>query len=257
MRFIALSITTVALSGCAWMGSSPASYHHNGYQNHYAPQQGYNAPSRTHFEGSISGEDFTGGNITPTAIETNGQTLNKIAYKDAYKTGWRATGGFSQDVAPRTSLTIDGFYKKAEAEDTPISIGTAAGGAALTGTFSDYKSYGAEIGFREYLNNAGAGFRPYVGATVGGAYNEAIDIIEPTATPATAGIGRTRLHDGGWVPTASALVGFEFATSRNAALGLESGLRYEGKRDIELSNTFGKADDRYSVPLKLRGRFRF
>lgn len=254
MRVLAIGATSVFLSGCAWMGGQASqhhgSYHHSG-PSYYAPQSHYRVPNRTNFEASIAAEGFSGGNVSTGAIDTNGDQLNKIAYKDAYKTGWRTTGGLSYDAGPRSRFTVDGFYKEADAKDTSFEAGTLAGGAQVNGSFSDYKSYGAEIGFREYLNNRHASMRPYLGGTVGGSYVEEIDIIAPSGNTIA------RLYDGEWVPTASALIGFELPTSRNSSLGLETGLRYEGKRDIAISNSFGKGNDNYSIPVRLRGRFQF
>jgi len=256
MKYLAIGISTLALSSCGWMGTS---YHspqqHAGY---YAPQSSqYAAPSRTHLELSVGATEFRGGNVLPTLNGPNGLATNKVSYRDAYKTGIRTSAGFSTDVAPRTTLLARGFYKKAEANDNIFDLGTQTGGGPRFGGFSDHQSYGGEIGFREYLSNEGRGLRPYIGATAGASYAEAIELVRVSADGNAAATATSRLYDGGWVPTASAVIGIDLPVSRNTSFGLESGLRYEGKRDLEIGNNLGKGDDNYSVPLKLRGRFRF
>jgi len=259
MKYLILGLPVIALSGCAWMGPSSSTYHGQAHNNSYYPSHvsQYAAPSRTHLELSVGATEFRGGNVLPTLRDGNGLATNKVSYRDAYKTGIRTSAGIEHDVASRTTLLARGFYKKAEANDTIFDLGAGDGGVQRFGGFSDYQSYGGEIGFREYLNNEGRGIRPYIGATAGAAYAEAIDIVRLSSDGDADATATSRLYDGDWVPTASAVVGVDLPLSRNASFGIESGLRYEGKRDIQIGSNLGKGDDNYSVPLKLRGRFRF
>jgi len=252
MRLVIAGFSAVLLSGCAWMGGhSPYHGHtsqhsHQGYSGQY---HGPQTPSRFHVEGSIGAEQFTGGNVLQNRVGIL-ETTAKQEYKDVYKTGWGVTGGVSYDVAPRTTLIVQGFYNEADSKNDTLLVGTANGATPVSGTISDYKSFGAEIGFREYLNNYDGGLRPYISGTVGASYVEGIDLrgAQNVVTP---------IYNGNWVPTASGLVGVEMPISHRAALALESGLRYEGKRDAEILDGLADVRETYSVPIRLRGRYRF
>ncbi len=259
MRLSVITLSAVLLSGCAWMDQGHSQYQY-GHQYNYG--YGYNqpapqyrqAPKRTYLDFSVAAEEFTGGNALHTAT-AGGVTTVKQEMSDVYKTGWRASAGLAHDVAPRTTLTLDGFYKEADSKGDSLAIGTD-GTDTVYGEFSDYKSYGAEIGFREYAGQYGQA-RPYIGGTVGAAYVEAIDVANIGTVQNGTTATTTRAYDGQWVPTASAVVGIDVPVSYNGQIGLETGLRYEGKRDQEFGAFQANGSDAYSVPLRLRGRFRF
>ncbi|NNE57564.1 MAG: hypothetical protein HKN36_05610 [Hellea sp.] len=268
MKRVLLGMTAIGLAGCNWGGSNHNQHYQHGYQ--YGGYYGHNGyqnampvrmhgsqqiNNRTAIEFSAGAEEFTGGNILPRVVGTGGQ-INKVEYKDAYDTAWRATGGISYDVAPRTTLVARGFYKQAQSADDTITGFTGNGGTAVTGNFSDMNSYGAEVGFREYLSNHNgpAKLRPYMGATVGAAYLESVDFENGSAN-GNAFAGPIEVFDNQWVPTASAVVGLEMPVSSSFSMGVESGLRYEGKRESDTANF--ETTDAYSVPVTLRGRFRF
>ena len=257
MRLLTVGLSAFLLTGCAWMGGGQSSHHgHQGHhaQGHYGHNQIHQAPqmpSQWRFDGAIGAQEFTGGNVLQN--RQNGlQTTTKQNYKDIYETGLAANAGLSYDVAPRTTLVMEGFYNKANSKDELVNFGTDAAGLAESGRFSDYESYGAQVGFREYMSNDGPGLRPYIGAMAGMSYVNDLDIAVAGATPSTR-----RIYSGEWVPTASGLVGIEMPVSYAGSLALESGIRYEGRRDAEYMEQFGKTGGNYSVPLKLRGRYRF
>jgi len=210
MKRILLVATALTLSGCNWLGSNHGHQYHNhyGYNGHHAPVQSHDGHHRvnntTSLEFGIGAEEFTGGNISPRAVDVGGNgVISKLEYKDAYDTAWRATGGSN-----------------------------------VAGNYSDYKSYGAEVGFREYLNNddGRTKLRPYVGATAGVAYLESIDL---EGVNGAAGLTDIEIYDSEWVPTASAVLGVEMPVSQRFSMGVESGLRYEGKRESGVTAVLG------------------
>jgi len=258
MKRVLLGLTVLGLAGCNWGGQNHG-YQYGGSHNYYngyghnapMPKPHYSRVPRTSLEFSAGAEEITGGNILPTRVSLGGP-IDKLTYKDTYDTGWRASGGIAHDLARRTTVTAKGVYKQADSKNdlVPVFVGPADG--VFSGTLSDYKSYGAEVGVREYLNDQRSGiqFRPYIGATVGAAYLESIDANGIAGTT-----GPMEIFESEWVPTASAVLGVEVPMSNQISMGVESGIRYEGKRDS--NGSLFETTDAYSVPVTLRGRFRF
>jgi len=257
LLYCAVGALALAGSGCAYQGSSygshsPASYptpYYGGCGSTYKPQ-GCQTVGGTRIDVEYSREQFVSGDIIEAGNVVGGDTYGAVGYKDAFKPGYRVSAGLTRDVNANTTVSARGFYKKAKAED-PFVVATNGGGN-VTGSFSDYKSYGAELGVRQYMGPSTGGLRPYLGATVGAAYVDDISL--------TTGGGTTVLNDATWVPTASGTAGFEVPVSQTASLALESGIRWEGKQDrAAAASAAGFTDDssRLSVPVTLRGSFRF
>ena len=263
MRLQLIGLSALLLSGCAWMDTGPR-YHHGGHSayayhhNYHAgpqPVQYRSSHGATHLDFSVAAEEFTGGNAIALRGPQGDLISNKIAFKDAYNTGARASAGIAHDVAPRTTLTVDGFYKRANGKSEIFELAPDFAGSPLYGSFSDYKSYGGEVGFREYAGNNPRDARPYIGATIGISHVEAINLERVSRTGDPAAIGAIELFESDWVPTASGLIGIDIPVSGTGTMGIETGLRYEGKR--KYSGTDINGDDVYSIPIKLRGRLRF
>lgn len=246
---------SLAATGCAYQGSS---YGHGAWSSPtYASHQTSYQPRHhsvrhvgaTRLEFSAGAEQFVDGDIIEAGNTIGGTTTSQVSYGDAFKTGYTASAGFARDVRPNTTVLARGFYREAEAED-PVIIGTNGGGNVL-GQFSDYKSYGAELGLRQYVGYGHRGLRPYLGATVGAEYIDDITLTSGGTIP---------LNEAGWVPTASGMAGLEMPVSRTASLALESGVRWTGSQDRDAAaSAAGFSDDgsKLSVPVTLRGSFRF
>jgi len=103
--------------------------------------------------------------------------------------------------------------------------------------------------------------RPYLEARVGAAKVDDINITGVTRTAPDGAVTNTRdfqVYDGGWVPTAAGLVGVETPLFNRMTVGLETGLRYSGRLDAsEGGFTNGDGASKWSVPVSLRGRYRF
>ncbi|MGJ8558623.1 MAG: hypothetical protein ACSHX3_00160 [Litorimonas sp.] len=247
-----LGAAAMAISGCAYQGSS---YGHTA-QPTYSPYGASAAPYRHHqqavsptrLEFDLSYEQFVDGNIIDGGTVVGGDTTSDVGYQDAFKPGYRASVGLARDFRPNTTFMAKGFYSEAEGEDGVI-VATNGGGNVLA-NFSDYTSYGAELGLRQYLSPAQTRLRPFVGATVGAAFIE--DISIDNGGPALL------LNEAGWSATASATGGFEMPISQTASLALESGIRWTDAQDRStFGATLGDDNSRLSVPVTLRGRFRF
>ena len=125
----------------------------------------------------------------------------------------------------------------------------------LTGRISDYRMHGVEFGVRQYSPKTAHVFHPFIEARLGGAYVDDVSVKNNA--------GRTRLYESGWVPTASAMVGFEAPASEPLTVGVETGVKVQGRlkaddslraRQVNARSTSGSA---VTIPLILRGRYRF
>ena len=101
------------------------------------------------------------------------------------------------------------------------------------------------------------GLRPYVGATAGAIYNDDVTITQSsdafiTATNTTGIDPEIEFIDSGWNPTASAVLGAEYQLGGRTAIGVETGIRWQDDLD-----TLTGSQDRWSVPVKIRGRVSF
>ncbi|MGB6231156.1 MAG: hypothetical protein WBF53_13630, partial [Litorimonas sp.] len=193
--------------------------------------------------------------------------IGSIGYDDAFGQAVTVGGSLAYDVSPSTTLLGTVSYSEADGQTvdgyTTVEPGTwAANGAggfdftstgaarSLDGTFSDLNLTTLEAGVRQYVGH-NQGFRPYVGATAGFVHNNDVEFTQTYSDDGSLYGGR-QFAESGWNPTASAVLGAEFAVSPRAAIGVESGVRWRDSFD-----TAAPADDRVSIPLTLRGRLAF
>ena len=186
-----------------------------------------------------------------------------ISYGDAYKNAVSYDLAATYDVDP--SMTLIGRIGYSNAEGQRINIGTIddrqINPAPNTTTedlyaqWSDLEQFTLEGGVRKYMggwNNRMSGIRPYVGATAGFTHNNAVTLAQESATLMPTGSNVQQYIDAGWTPTASGIIGAEMQVGARTAIGVEAGLRWSD--DL---NTNFESDDRWSVPVKLRGRVSF
>ena len=272
---------SAALSGCSFLGIGGHDDYRNynrdtGYYGHTAthhapkPCHSHQCLSRWNLEGGIGPNFFVDGTAV-TGNDTNagsGADIREISMNDAYDTGFRAELGTSYALAPNTKVTVMGHY--AEADSAGVVDWGTVDGQALTGQLSDYESYGAELGLRQYfaprrgliLNSV----RPYVEGRVGIAQLNDIRIENAQLGGAAFNGGDpVNFYDSGVVGTAAGLVGVETPLTRYSTIALETGLRYAGKPDSDLSALsagsplagINNGGSTLSIPVMLRGRYRF
>ena len=276
LQLLLVGSATVALSGCSWLGLgggksySPAASPVAG--GTYAPA----APccgerfSKFNVEGAVGTSMIMAGDMVTgqSAHNIGASNLRDISFDTLYEDGLRVEGGVSAALAPNTKATLMGNYAQYDSEGS-VNWGQL-GGRQLTGALTDYTTYGAEAGLRQYAPVYRAplvnSVRPYVEGRVGANYVEGIDIRGAALNGNTIGVGADLpFYDGSWVPTAAGLVGVETAFVGNSTLALESGIRYSGA--LKSSDEFvtgasalagsNNSKDRWSVPVMLRGRYRF
>jgi len=273
LRILIVAVASVTLSGCSWLGSThnhnkrSSTYSSSSYSSGYSSSsRSANKPGKFSISGSLGTEIAVGGNVlsaenTPFASPAR---VEHRSMKDAYKLGWRGELGGAYRIGKNQELTVTGFYQTAKGKDMVIAT-TAIG--TVNGNLSSYKAFGGELGLRQ---NAGVtnlpllrGVTPYIEGRVGVAsvsdvtmQNMSINGLPPVADFA--------LYKGKMGVTASALVGFEKPISRKMSIGFETGVRYMGGLSEDNTITTGtfleganQGGSRWSVPLQIRGRYRF
>ena len=283
MRILILSVSAIALSGCSWLGlGNQTDYRNNNYQQ-YSGSYGYKTNKSRSSNGCHSGQCLARWNIEaavgPTfnvggnfisGDETNpgsGVAVNNVSFSEAYNEGIRGELGGSYALSPNRKVTGNIFYEQADSEGT-LDLGTV-GGDQFFGSVSDYESYGAEIGLRQYFAPRRFGgiignIRPYVEGRVGVTRLEDISLQNASVgfAPLAADIP---LYDSDWVGSAAGLAGIETPIARHATLALESGVRYTQGPSTDTSVLapgvplagINNGGGRVSIPLMLRGRYRF
>jgi len=192
-------------------------------------------------------------------------TFPAVDYSDAFSEGYTIGGAATYDVSRNTTLIGQASFseKNGRTVDTgsfQSGVFDAAGvftpdiGSAtprdLEGRFTDLRQYTIEGGVRQYVGGNTA-LRPYVGATGGFAYNNDVDLTQTFVDDGSL-FNEQEFIRSGWRPTAAALAGAELAVGPRSAIGIESGIRWRDNLDANSA-----AEDRWSIPLKLRGRVAF
>lgn len=250
-HFVALGIVSQLLTGCAYSLASPSGGGNTWGANQTVHSTNvYNLGKRTLVESGFGAETFVSGNLVEAGTAFGGNLQKEVSLRGAYKPALRASLGISYEVTPNTAVTARGFAKRAKGEDSPITFETDALGAVTqSGTVSDFVSYGGEVGARRYLADRDSRFRTYIGASGGLEYVEEIR--------AQGFAGNQNLYDGGWTPTASALTGVDYALSPMSTVSFETGVRWAGQMNGNEGSNFRLGGDRLSLPVTLRGSFRF
>lgn len=267
------------------MGHGHKHHSDTSYQSgHYAQQSasedccfGTQKLSRWNIEAGVGPEFIVGGNAltgsqTHEGIVDPVTVLNDVSMDSAYNTGYRADLGASYAFTPNRKLTGQVYYSQADGKD--IAFGSQ-NDVELRGQMSDYKSYGVEAGLRQYFHPSPMpllnSVRPYVEGKVGAAHVDSIGLENVRGVTATNPLTPTSLalYESGWVPTGAALVGVETPLFSRMTVGVETGVRYNGKPKSDNSDFGAPGDfntrysglnnggDRWSIPLTIRGRYRF
>ncbi len=285
MRILILSVSAIALSGCSWLGlGNKTDYRNNNYQQN-SGSYGYKTNKTRSSNGCHSGQCLARWNIEAavgptfnvggTAISGDeahpGVAINNISFSEAYNEGIRGEIGGSYALSPNRKVTGNVFYEHADSEGV-LDLGTVGilNQQTLSGSLSDYQSYGAEIGLRQYFAPRRFGgiignIRPYVEGKIGATRLDDISLEGATVGGTSALAPDIPFYRSGWVGSAAGLAGIETPIARHATIALESGLRYtQGPRtdtSVLAAGTplagINNGDGRLSIPLMLRGRYRF
>ena len=233
-------------------------------------------------EFDIGGDLFGGKEAGPNGLDFASSTgevgeLDSISYDDAFKKGVSLGGNLAYDVSRNTTLIGGVGYSKRNGQTlengtfqsgqydaagafTPGSYSSTGVFTAdpttpvetVTAEFSDLEEWKIEGGVRQYMGYNPT-FRPYVGATGGFTHNNSVNLTQTSSGGSLTADANTQQYiDSGWRPTAAGVIGAEMAVGPRAALGVETGIRW---RDNLKTNV--DSEDRWSIPVSLRGRVAF
>lgn len=236
-------------------GAYGSSYGYGGgYSGGTALPFGFEVGAGTSFD--VGGDIFTPKGAGPAlgapSVNTGGS--DGISYSDAFGQSKTIGGALTYDVSRNTTLLGGVEYSTANGQSVENYQTVDARGSfeGLDAEFSDLDLWTIEGGIRQYIGQSPA-LRPYIGATAGFTHNNDVT-MNRTYTSDGAAYDATPLEyvEAGWKPTASAVIGAEMAVGSRAAIGVESGVRWNDNMD-----TIFPSEDRWSVPVKLRGRVSF
>ena len=214
--------------------------------------------------GDIFGGKAASANTDNFATATAEIVAPAISYKDAFKDGYNVGGAMTYDLNRNTTLLGSVGYQKNEGRtfangtfqpgsyDAAGTFTSSGPVENVTATMSDLEQISVEGGIRRYVGGwgHGGGLRPYVGASGGFTHNNSVDVTQSSDT--TLAPFTQKYVDSGWTPTAAGIIGAEMAVGSRAALGIESGIRWRDNLDTNVGS-----DDRWSIPVQLRGRVSF
>ena len=279
MRILLAGVAAVALSGCSFLGLGGGhdykDYGYNAHAGNYGHQAHKPAPQPCHSQQCLSrwnleaavGPSFMVGGTAVTGDQANVTGLNNVKMKDAYDTGFRAELGGSYALNPNRKITGNVFIDEAESAGRQ-DWGTVAG-QNLTGSLSDYKSYGAEIGLRQYFAPQRGlilkSVRPYVEGKLGATHLDDVRIQGTELGGTTFSAVDVPFYESGWVGSAAGMVGVETPLTKYSTIALETGVRYtQGpKTDTSILGPgfpiagTNNGGSRTTIPVMLRGRYRF
>jgi hypothetical protein len=200
-------------------------------------------------------------------------------YNDVYDKPYRIQGELGYAIGQHVELFGRFTYDAADSQTTTGShVRSVAGRLDLEGDWSDYKSYGGEVGIRYFFLPRRAFIRPYIALSGGATRVENIDLTARALNnfgPFAPGdvVFDGRFYGNSVVATGSALAGIEVPITRCFAIGADAGIRYESKLaqdddDLRHSNFAGapfqnlnkindNAGDRLFCPVTLYAKLRF
>lgn len=138
---------------------------------------------------------------------------------------------------------------------------------------NDMQRAALEVGGRYYFPDAFASYlerplSPYIAVSAGGAHYNELQVKQSTTsllidelfTSGTTSfeknesVGPQTILESGWVPTGALTVGAEWQITPQAALAFETGVKFEGGRDMTAG---GSSESNIAIPLTLRGSIGF
>jgi hypothetical protein len=169
---------------------------------------------------ALNGDVHEGGTGTVLGLPTQVQARS---YGDIYSNGFSWAAGLGYRVGEAGEIRVQGSYTANPADR--LQVGTVAG-LPLFALFDDYKAFGIDVGYRQYLGTARA--RPYVGAR-GGFVR--VDQIQSEFSVPAAGVvlSNVNMYDTSAVPSLGVGGGVQVTLSERVAV--QGGVEFKWQGD--------------------------
>lgn len=177
---------------------------------------------------AVSGEAHGGGNGTVLTLPT---TVAAKSYGDVFGPGFIWAASVAYKVRPNGEVRVSGGYTANPADR--LQVGTVAS-LALFAEFHDYKAFGMDFGYRQYLGAGSA--RPFVGGAAGFTRVRRIDstLSVPAANVTLANVP---FYGDSTVPSVAVNGGVQMDLTDRLAFQVGAELRWHG----DLSESEGLA----------------
>lgn len=277
-RLAAVVCAGVAVSGCSFVSDRfPTRGHDTSAKHAHAAPAAYRSPMLRRDRGyaieleigheAKSSSEFHGGQNIPGAL-----TVEARDFGDTHESGLRVALRGSKRLNPRTEVSAAVSYTQLDSAGV-ITVG-AVGVDPITAEFDDYTKTAIEVGVRRYVGDTGQplqsrALRPFVGATVGLAQIDAMSATFESAGFPGLGLSlpttiQSDFYDDSIVPTVGVQAGLDWQVTPNAAIEVETGLRWDAAPDDDdatlstlgldgINDTAG----RVVIPVAIRGRLTF
>jgi hypothetical protein len=207
-------------------------------------------------------EPSINGNVNSGAIGVyQGQTTAVLpnSYGDVYGTGIEFRFGGSYALNDRSELRGMFIWQSADAD--LVRLGDY-GQSSLYGQYSDYKSFGLDVGYRRYMSAPSSTVRAYAEATIGIADVNRIN-VQLAAPQSQLIANNTDFYDGTAAFTWSIGAGVLFPIAKQVDVNAQLGLRHVGglaQVDQFAGTGLESINDnsaRLTFPIVVGVRFRF
>ncbi len=193
----------------------------------------------------------------------SGQVLNlptsvtARSYGDVYGPGFLWGAGLGYLVTPNGEIRVLGSYTSNPSSN--LQVGTVAG-LPLFAKFDDYKAFGMDFGYRQYLRSGS--IKPFIGGSAGFTRVSAISstLTVPAANVTLNDIG---FYESSTVPSFTLSGGVQVALTGNVALQGGVDFRWHGElsQNEGLTGTglesINDASSRWALPITGGITFRF
>ena len=169
---------------------------------------------------ALSGDVHGGGSGSVLGLATQ---VEPRSYGDIYGAGFLWAGGLGYRVGQAGEIRVQGSYTTNPADR--LEVGTVSG-LPLFALFDDYKAFGMDFGYRQYVGSGMA--RPYVGAS-GGFVR--LDKIQSEFSVPAAGVvlANVDMYDTSLVPSLGVGGGLQISLSDRFAF--QGGVEFKWRGD--------------------------
>lgn len=200
----------------------------------------------TEIQGRLPSSNAPNGNIVLEGISLN---IAHRSWDDVYGNPYRINAQFGRVLTNHLEI-FGGFnYVHADGDtetgsnitlhfDTPEAAPNGIGDGQFDLVFpfethfSDFNSYGGELGIRYLFCSPDSPIRPYVSIAGGGTFTEAIHAhTVVNIFGFEADLYDADFYHDTWVGTGTVMLGFQSRITRSFSVGVEAGIRYESTLD--------------------------